>query len=50
MIVKVNILPTSNTAATISVVNIGRMFGFIDQIASLDLVGFVYTLSNVTGI
>jgi cysteine-rich repeat protein len=50
MIVKVTILPTSNTAATITVVNMARMFGFIDQIASLDLVGFVYTLSNVTGI
>jgi hypothetical protein len=50
MIVKVNIVPTSNTAATITVVSMTRMFGFIDQIASLELMGFVYTVSNATGI
>ena len=50
MIVKVNIVPTSKTAASVTVVNMTRMFGFIDQIASLELVGFVYTVSNRTGI
>ncbi len=50
MIVKVNIVPTSKTAASVTVVNMTRMFGFIDQIASLELVGFVYTVSNQTGI
>ena len=50
MIVKVNIVPTSNTAATITVTSMTRMFGFIDQIASLELMGFVYTVSNATGI
>ena len=50
MIVKVNIVPTSNTAATITVANMTRMYGFIDQIASLELMGFVYTVSNSSGI
>ena len=50
MIVKVNIVPTSTTAASITVANMGRVFGLIDQIASLELVGFVYTISNATGI
>jgi transcriptional regulatory protein LevR len=50
MIVKVNIVPTSNTAGVVTVVNMTRMFGFIDQIASLELMGFVYTVSNSSGI
>lgn len=50
MIVKVNMVPTSNTAATVTVVNMTRMFGFIDQIASLELMGFVYTTTNTSGI
>jgi hypothetical protein len=50
MIVKVNILPANATSGTVNVVNMMRIFGFIDQIASLELMGFVYTVSNSTGI
>ena len=46
MIVKVNIVPTSKSAATITVINMTQIDGFIDQIASLELVGFVYTVSD----
>ena len=52
MIFKVNIVPSTVSAATITVVNMTRVFGTINQIASLELMGFVYTMSdsNSTGI
>jgi hypothetical protein len=52
MIFKVNIVPSTTSAFTITLSIMSRVFGTIDQIASLELMGFVYTMSdnNATGI
>ena len=52
MIFKVNIVPQTTSAFAITLAIMSRIFGTIDQIASLELMGFVYTMSdtNSTGI
>lgn len=50
MIVRVNIIISGANTISVTVTNINSFWGYVDQIASLEGMGYAYTLKNQTGI
>lgn len=50
VVAKVNIALSGTSSISTSVINMKMMAGYIDQVTSLELMGYAYTVENTAGL